>query len=111
VENVRVVFDWSSAQRYKSDADVPPDRRSEYIDVGGVPTNFSDIDRIVKLTAQRRLTLLPVVVNVPDWDAEHPGQLATPPASAAPYANFLTDLIQRYGPRGWRREQIGRAHV
>src|SRR5699024_7660984 len=39
VENLRVVFNWSSAQPYQSFKAVPPEQRSEFTDVNGVPTD------------------------------------------------------------------------
>jgi hypothetical protein len=105
VQTVRTVFDWSEAQPYATWADVPAGQRSEFADVGGVPTNFSATDQIVALAAQRRLTVLPEVLYAPPWDqGSNPSGGAAPPARTAPYANFLTALIDRYGPHGsfWR---------
>jgi hypothetical protein len=105
VENVRVVFNWAMAQPYRQFSDVPLSERAAFVDVGGVPTRFGDLDRIVALAAVRRLPVLPVVTYVPDWDARHPGKAGSPPASAKPYADFVTALVHRYGPNGdfWRQ--------
>lgn len=100
VQTLRLPFDWSSAQPYQHESDVPPARASQFQNVGGVPTNFSTIDRIVGLAAARKLALLPVVVYAPPWDAEHQNDLASPPKSDAPYAAFMTALVNRYGPHG-----------
>jgi hypothetical protein len=104
VESLRAVFDWHDAQPYATFADVPAEQRSRFRDVSGVPTDFSAIDRVVRAATLRRLALLPVVLVAPDWDARHPGEFASPPRDAAPYARFVAALASRYGPRGsfWR---------
>lgn len=101
VESLRVVFNWSYAQPYKSWQDVPSDQMSDFTDVGGVPTRFDQMDQIVSLAAERRLKLLATVVYAPGWDsARHSKNTYGRPASTAPYAKFLTALINRYGPGG-----------
>ena len=101
VETMRVVFNWSEAQPYATESQVPASRRSEFVDVGGVPTDFQAMDQIVGLAAQRRLAILPVVIYAPPWDAgTNPSGGAAPPARTGPYASFLTALIDRYGPQG-----------
>ncbi len=106
VGSVRVVFDWSVAQPYASFSDptftaLPAAEQSQYEDVGGVPTDFAQIDEIVGLAAQRGMTVLPTVLYAPKWDIvgqslESIGR----PASDGPYAAFLTALVDRYGPHG-----------
>jgi len=100
VESFRTAFDWSAAQPYKSESQVPADERSQFQLVGGVPTRFSAIDPIVTLSATLRMTLLPVVLYTPGWAAKHPGNTLSDPSSPRPYAAFLTALIKRYGPHG-----------
>jgi hypothetical protein len=100
VESLRVVFNWAAAQPYKSFADVPAAQLGQFSNVNGVPTNFTDLDRIVGTAAARGLWLLPVVQYAPGWGARDPSNRYSAPASAVPYANFLTALIQRYGPGG-----------
>jgi hypothetical protein len=100
VESVRVVVDWSSAQPYASWDQVPADQRSRFRDEGGVPTDYSLIDSIVALSAQRGMHVLPVVLIAPPWAARHPGQFASPPSDPAPYARFVGALARRYGPSG-----------
>jgi hypothetical protein len=100
VESLRVAVDWPVLQPYKSFAQVPAPQRRQYQDVGAVPTNFTSLDRIVGAAAARGLSILPVVEYTPSWDAEQPGDRASPPRSAAPYAAFLTALVKRYGPAG-----------
>lgn len=87
VESVRVAFSWAAAQ---------PSR--------GAPPDFSASDRIVGAAAARGMSLLPVVLYTPAWDAlGAPGPGATP-RSLAPFAAFLRALVARYGPDGsfWR---------
>ncbi len=106
VESVRVVFDWGFAQPYASWSEVPPGQRGQYADVGGLPTNFSQADEIVGLAARYGLTVLPVVLYAPSWDtAPHTDISYGQPARDGPYAAFLTDLVERYGPHGsfWDR--------
>jgi hypothetical protein len=105
VESVRLVFNWATAQPYESWSKVPAGDSSQYVDQGGVPTDFSQTDAVVRLAARFGLTVLPTVIYPPSWDSVG----ATPssvgrPAVAGPYAAFLADLVRRYGPRGnfWR---------
>ncbi len=101
VENVRVAFVWSYAQPYRSFSEVPAGIASQFVDVGGVPTRFSEMDEVVRLAAQRGLTVLPTVFYTPTWDAApHPSNAYAIPAQDAPYANFLSALVHRYGPTG-----------
>jgi hypothetical protein len=100
VESLRVAVDWSAMQPYGSAAEVPKPDRSRFSTVAGIPTQFSDLDRIVGATARRGLTILPVVESTPGWDALRPDSPGSPPKSVAPYATFLTALVNRYGPRG-----------
>lgn len=100
VRSIRVTFIWSAAQPYATWAQVPPAEAINFVDVNGVPTDFSRTDEIVGLAAQRGLTVLPVVLDSPSWDAQaNPGG-ERPPARTAPYANYLAGLVQRYGPHG-----------
>jgi hypothetical protein len=100
VQSVRVAFDWATAQPYKDMAQVPADQANEFTDVDGVPTDFVTTDELVGLAAQRGLTLLPTVLYTPGWDAKANREGFDTPARTAPYANYLTALIRRYGPRG-----------
>jgi hypothetical protein len=100
VENVRVAFDWAAAQPYQTWAEVPADQFSQYTNVNGVPTNFTITDQLVGLAAQRGLSLLPTVLYAPGWDAKVNRNGIPTPSKTAPYASFLTALVQRYGPRG-----------
>ena len=100
VETVRAAFNWAAAQPYQTMADVPAADQSQYTDVDGVPTDFSQTDQLVELAADRGLSLLPTVLYAPGWDAvPNPSGIAFP-AQPAPYAAYLTALIGRYGPHG-----------
>jgi hypothetical protein len=101
VQNVRVAFDWSYAQPYRNFRQLPPELAAEFVDVGGIPTRFSQMDEIVGPAARRGLTVLPTVIFTPGWDAApHPSNAFATPAKPAPYANFLSALVHRYGPDG-----------
>ena len=84
VESVRAAFNWAAAQ---PTADGPYD--------------FSQSDMIVGDAAQDGLTVLPVVLYTPSWDARpNPSGTIAIPRDDAPYAAYLTALINRYGPHG-----------
>ncbi len=101
VESVRVVFDWAQAQPYARWSDVPAADVSVYANAGGVPTDFSQMDEIVSLAAQRGMTVLPTVIYAPRWDLTGASSHSFGrPARDAPFARFLTDLVDRYGPEG-----------
>ncbi len=100
VRSIRLAFYWSAAQPYRSWAAVPAAQESYFVDVNGVATDFGLTDEIVGLAARSGLTVLPVVLDSPAWDARaNPGG-ESPPARTAPYANYLTALVTRYGPHG-----------
>jgi hypothetical protein len=110
VESVRVVFDWANAQPYRSWARVPPGKRDQFVDVGGVPTEFAPLDRLVGLAAARGLTVLPVILNAPSWDGQRfKGGTVEVPRSPGPYAAFAGALVRRYGARGtfWAQDPYG----
>lgn len=102
VESIRVVFDWSYAQPYANWSQVPAADASEYVNVGGVPTNWSETDEIVGLAAARGMTILPTILYTPQWDAAplNGAQALTVPKKDAPYAAFCAALVKRYGPHG-----------
>ena len=101
VQSIRAVFNWSQAQPYPNWRSVPNSERSEFTDAGGVPTNFTWTDALVKGAAARGLTVLPTVLEAPAWDGiTAPGALDRIPRSNAPYAAFVKALVKRYGPRG-----------
>jgi hypothetical protein len=101
VESVRAVFNWGGAQPFKTAADVPSDQQDEFTNtVGGVPTDFSATDEIVGDAAQHHLTVLPIVLYSPEWDARPNKRGFDPPQRTAPYASYLSALVGRYGPHG-----------
>ena len=84
VESVRVAFNWAAAQPTQ-----------------GGPVDFSETDMLVGDAARDGLTVLPVVLYTPSWDARPnpPGTIAIP-RDDAPYAAYLSALVKRYGPSG-----------
>jgi hypothetical protein len=101
VQSLHVVFDWAQSQPYASWDQVPAADRGRFRDVTGVPTDFSALDRLVTLTAECRLTLLPEVVDAPGWDGDsYRGAVVQLPRTPEPYAAFLAALVRRYGPGG-----------
>lgn len=102
---VRVGVFWNEAQPYRTAAEVPPDQAGRFVDVGGVPTDFSRTDAIVAAAAQRGLRVLPVVQGSPPWAADGgPRTPNVPPADVRDYSRYLEALVRRYGSRGsfWR---------
>jgi hypothetical protein len=100
VQSVRMQFSWGGAQPYPNWNAVPVADRGSFVDEGGVPTTFDSLDRLVALTAQRGLGVLPVVQYPPGWGALHPGDISSPPSAPGPYAAFLGALVRRYGQSG-----------
>ena len=100
VQSLRVVVEWRVAQPYRSFAEVPPDQAARFRDEGGVPTDYSTIDALMAGAAQRRLSVLPIVMIAPNWAARHPGRDASPPSDFGAYARFVAALARRYGPNG-----------
>jgi hypothetical protein len=102
VQTIRVLFDWSVAQPYASWSDLPRTQKSEFVNgAGGVPTSFVGTDQIVTAAAARQMVVLAVVMSAPSWDAGPRSPLGgSTPRGVQPYANLLTTLIRRYGPRG-----------
>lgn len=84
VESVRVAFSWAMAQPTE-----------------GGPFDFSQTDTIVGDAARDGLTVLPVVIYTPNWDARpNPSGTIAIPRDDAPYAAYLSALVKRYGPGG-----------
>jgi hypothetical protein len=100
VESLRVPVPWSSLEPVARFADLPAAYRPEFEDVGGAAIRFAELDRVVGAAAQRGISVLPVIEYTPSWDAQTPGNPASPPKSLAPFAAFLTALEKRYGPGG-----------
>lgn len=102
VESVRTVFDWSAAQPYASWSDVPSGQAAGFqTGAAGVPTSFAETDQLVEAADARGVSVLPIVIYAPSWDQSsvHTTGVAAP-ATPQPYANYLTTLVQRYGPNG-----------
>jgi hypothetical protein len=104
VQSVRVAFSWAAAQPYRTDADVPDGQTANFTDEDGVPTSFQFTDMVVGDAARDRVAVLPTVLYVPQWDAVSNSSGVAYPRRPAPYAAYLTALIDRYGPHGtfWR---------
>ncbi len=100
VQAVRIAMFWNVAQPYPGPDQVPPDQRARFRDEGGIPTDFTESDRLVAAIAARRLRVLPVVVRAPGWAALDPTSEYSPPREAGHYARFLGALARRYGPNG-----------
>ena len=101
VESVRAAFSWQYAQPYASFAQVPAGRRGQFVDVGGVPTRFGQMDAVMAHAARNGMSVLPTVLYAPPWDATGATRYQLPrPARDGPYAAFLTALVHRYGPGG-----------
>lgn len=110
VRTARFAIEWAKAQPYRTMADVPEAERARFTDIGGVPTDLSRSDRIMRLLGAAGLRPQPVVLYAPDWAAKFPGAIGeprrygSPPSDAAAYARFIATLAHRYGPYGslWR---------
>jgi hypothetical protein len=100
VESVRFAFHWVDGQPVRRLDQVPEAQRSQFVDVGGVPTTFTRFDPMVAGAAARGLTLLPNVTTAPGWAAKRPGVFGSPPKGTASYARFVGALAERYGPGG-----------
>jgi hypothetical protein len=104
VQTLRTSFNWSGGQPYETFDDVPAAQRDRYRDEGGVPTDYTETDRLVSTAAARRIRVLPVLIAAPDWAARSPGHIYSPPSNFGAYARYAAVLVRRYGPRGsfWR---------
>ncbi len=112
IETTRIVFFWSRMQPYRTVADVPLAQRRRFRSiVGGVPTDFSEMDRAVASASRRGLPVLPVLVRAPDWAAWNPQSNAPIPRDVRSYTRFLEAVVKRYGPKGrfWKENRGLRA--
>ena len=101
VETIRVAFSWAGAQPYKDWLSVPGDQVGNFQSgVKGVPTDFSQTDQVVEVAAKHGVTVLPTVLYAPRWDAAPNKHGFQTPKHTQGYANYLTTLIDRYGPNG-----------
>jgi polysaccharide biosynthesis protein PslG len=92
VQTVRVAFYWPQSQ--------PSQISQGFQNINGVPTSFDVTDKVVAACAQRRLDVLPVVVQAPIWARIDPSKEWSPPADPNVYADFVATLVKRYGPTG-----------
>jgi hypothetical protein len=99
VRSLRVPFYWSAAQPYQDWSDVPASQAANFIG-GPVPTDFRATDARVAEAAARHMTVLPVVLDAPVWDTVHAPRSMHTPRDVAPYATYMSLLVQRYGPHG-----------
>jgi hypothetical protein len=100
VESLRMMFDWREAQPYRRHADVPDEKKQFFRDEAGVPTDWRLLDAYVERAAQRRLTILPVIIYAPDWAAKYRGWESSPPSNFGAYAKFVARVARRYGRSG-----------
>jgi hypothetical protein len=100
VESVRVAFNWAAAQPYSSWSKVPDDQRGNFTLSEPRPTDFSATDEVVAAAAAHGLTVLPTILYAPRWDARHNGTNFSVPRRPAPYAQYASELVGRYGPHG-----------
>jgi len=111
VQSLRVVFNWAQAQPYQHWSQVPSDQRSQYVNVAGVPTDFSQFDQVVTAASHDGQRLLPVVLDAPAWDGERKAHtVLSIPKTDGPYVAFVKALVRRYGPGGsfWQTYAGGR---
>jgi hypothetical protein len=101
VERLRVLFDWANAQPYANwnQADSSGQSQDYRNAPNGVPTDYRATDQIVELAAENNLPVLPVIKYAPSWDASSHGN-HTRPARNGPFGNYMTALVDRYGPHG-----------
>jgi hypothetical protein len=102
VQSVRAVFSWAAGQPYASWSDVPPAQHAAFLTgPSGIPTTYAGTDQIVELAAASGMSVLPIVMYTPSWDAAPaPGTDLPLPRDNRLYADYVTTLIERYGPRG-----------
>jgi polysaccharide biosynthesis protein PslG len=88
VESARVIFSWNLAQ----------DERQ-------FKPNFVRADQMVRDAATHGIDILPVITYAPPWARVQPDNLGSAPADLRAYGHYVSELVRRYGPRGyyWRR--------
>jgi polysaccharide biosynthesis protein PslG len=82
VESARAEFLWSRAQPHATD-----------------PVDYTYTDNTVELAVTSGIQLLPVISGAPRW-ARQSDAPNSPPKNNGAYANFVRELIVRYGPEG-----------
>jgi hypothetical protein len=60
---------------------------------------------MVRNASMHGIELLPVVMYAPPWARVLPAELGSAPKDVDAYAHYVSELVRRYGPRGyyWRR--------
>ena len=99
VQTLRTSFNWAGAA-LPSFADVPPDQRDRFRDENGVPTDYTQLDRLVSERGATAHRVLPeVLITAPGWAARSRRRFAAerPPAATPAFAGALA---RRYGPGG-----------
>jgi hypothetical protein len=88
VESARVIFSWNLAQ-----------------EEAGFKPNFVRADEMVRNAATHGIEVLPVVTYAPPWARALHDNLGSAPADLPAYGHYVSELVRRYGPRGyyWRR--------
>lgn len=82
VETLHAAFQWAFAQPQENG-----------------PIDLSRTDALVRMAAQRRIRVLPIVILAPDWAKLNKAPLS-PPRSPDLIAPYTRALIARYGPKG-----------
>lgn len=100
VQTLRTSFNWAGVQPYHRFEQVPPDVRDRFRDENGIPTDYTETDRLVSTAASRHMVVLPVLITAPGWASRSPGHLSSPPSDFGAYARFAAALVRRYGPSG-----------
>lgn len=88
VESARVIFSWNLAQ-----------------DEARFKPNFVRADEMVRNAAIHGIDVLPVITYAPPWARIDQQDLGSAPADLRAYGHYVSELVRRYGPRGywWRR--------
>lgn len=88
VESARVIFSWNLAQEQPH-----------------FKPNFVRADEMVRNAATHGIDVLPVVTYAPPWARVLENDLGSAPKDVAAYGRYVSELVRRYGPRGyfWRR--------
>jgi hypothetical protein len=85
VETLRVTFGWGGIEPARGDYD------------------YTYPDRIVAAAARHGISLLPDLISTPVWASSRPSNPESArfaPANPQTFADFATQLVQRYGPNG-----------
>lgn len=107
IETIRINFDWRRIQPYRSMDQVPQDQRWAFTEVHGVPNDFWLTDTWMAMSAQRGISVMPVLIYTPRWARRHAGWAASPPRDRGDFVRFARTLVERYGQNGtfWSKFQ------